>query len=190
MITGWILLAASTLGFLMLGIVLGLLLAERAHRRALMSVGHFAARMLYKALLRTFNARNVRRLEQVDMEHSALSMCEKMKRADPSAVEAARMLKDRLSEIFGDELSAVYFFGSRMRGSYTPWSDLDVVMFFRSTVSLTHARTQVRREVFRILLQHGLLIQPRLANDRALYAVDAELHPMIRRAVQTGIPIV
>ena len=186
---GWIFLAASTLACLVLGIGFGLLLADRASCRALVSLYHFTARMSCKAFLRTFDSRTLSVLEQVDTEYSRLGAREKMNLADLSALNAAGTLKDRLAQTFGEELSAVYFFGSRLRGGHTTGSDLDVVIFFRPTVSLTHARARVGREVLHILLQQGLLIQPRLADDRALSSIDAESNPVIRRAVQTGIPI-
>jgi len=189
MITGWIFLIASIPMFLVLGAVLGFLLADGTYRRGLTSLGYFATRVACKAFLRTINSRNVRMLEKVDIEHSVLSAYEKLKCVDPSALKVAGQFKDNLKKIYDEELVAVYFFGSRMRGNHKFWSDLDVAIFFRPTVSLSRARYQVRWEVFQILLQHGLLIQPRLASDQALYSVSAEVHPAIRRAVQTGIAI-
>jgi hypothetical protein len=183
----WIILGASALAFVTLGIGLGLLLADRASCSALISLFHFAARMSHKAFLRTFDSRVLRALEQVDTEYSSLANHEKIDLADPSALHAASLFTDRLAQIFGEELSAVYFFGSRLRGSHTAGSDVDVAIFFRPTVPLTRARARVGSEVLQVLLRHGLLIQPRLADDRALSCIDAESNPVIRRAVQTGI---
>lgn len=180
-------LAAGMSVVLMLGIVLGFLLADQVYRRAIMNLGHFAARMIGKAFLRTLSTSSTRILAQVDEEYSILSAAEKRKHADPSALQAVREFHERLKPIFGEELSASYFFGSRMRGSYMYWSDLDVVIFFGSGIPLAHARRHVWREAFYVLLRHGSLIQPRLVNDQTLDAMVAGSHPLIRRAIATGI---
>lgn len=189
MIVNGILLAASMAAFLMLGIVLGFMSVDLAYRRALMNLGHFARRMIGKAFVRTWSASHVCLLEQIDREYSRLGAAEKLRKADPCALQALQVFYTRLQQVFGAQELSLYFFGSRLRGSFTDWSDLDVVIFFDPAVPLLEARRRVWREVFHILLQHGLLIQPRLATGPAADTVAAASHPMIRRAIETGILI-
>jgi len=190
MIINWVFLTAGMAVFLALGIILGFLSADRSYHRALLNLINFARRMISKTFVRSLNRNISCALEQIDRQYSMLGATEKLKYADPSALQALHVFHHRLTRIYGAELLAIYFYGSRMRGSFVDGSDLDVVIFFDPAIPLLRARPRVWREVLAILLQYGLLIQPRLANGPVLDAATAPSHPFIHRAVRVGILIV
>ena len=177
-----------SLSLAVLGCVLGWMLADARYRRVCLILLHFAARTARKAFLHTIHPIDLRMLAKDEREFSVLSMPAKLKRAEPAALRAAGRFKDHLSRLYGERVLAVYMFGSRAGGAYTFWSDVDVVLFTTSS-RLPGLQRQVRWAVLQVMFQDGLFLQPRLADGLALESIETEAHPVIRHAVQTGIPV-
>jgi predicted nucleotidyltransferase len=79
---------------------------------------------------------------------------------DPDTASLAGKLKATLERRFGDELAAVYLFGSRARGEHRPDSDLDLAVVLRRP---EHALKAADRELLDVIypfeLESGLHIQ-------------------------------
>jgi hypothetical protein len=172
-----------------IGFMIGFVSRDFRYRRAATVLGHFIKRVIHKAIIRTVDTRIRNRLAEQDSSFARLSSQEKAHLVDARALKAVTQFKAMLSNCFDQEQFQLYVFGSRVRGDYTDWSDVDVLLIVESVLSRTEVRAASRRAVFHILWQQGMLIQPRLFASSELNLPDHAFGPLIKRALQTGILI-
>jgi antitoxin ChpS len=80
---------------------------------------------------------------------------------DDAAVTAAgRAFVSALRERYGDRLTGVYLFGSRARGDFRPFSDLDVAIVLAGGAEALSEEIALSDLAYDLLLETGAEIQP------------------------------
>ncbi len=91
-----------------------------------------------------------------------------MDRIDKQTEAALQDFKVRLRRRYGEHLKAVYLFGSRARGDFTPESDADVAVFLDGVSDPLQEQLDIIGESFPILLATGVNIQPWVFEEGSL----------------------
>lgn len=189
MIHSWFSVLIFSLLLASIGLMIGFISRDPDYRRAATVLGHFIRRVIRKAFIRTADASIRDRLAEQDSSFARLNKEEKAHLIDPLAIAAVTQFKALLGAHFDQEQFQLYVFGSRARGDYMVWSDVDVLLIMEPVISRTELLATVNRAAFRILLQHDLIIQPRLITRSELDLPNNAFSPLIKRALQTGILI-
>jgi predicted nucleotidyltransferase len=178
------------LASLILGLLFGFIFGTPDLSHALLVAIKVDARVMMKMAKRWLQAGVDVSLVQRDRDFAHLSKVERLELTDPQALKLALILKDRVQQHFGSQLKGVYLFGSRARGDYNPASDVDVLLL----VSVERSKLAAIQRVAalcanRLLLEHGLYVQPRIVE---VEAVTLAAHPqfiLVRTAINSGILI-
>lgn len=80
--------------------------------------------------------------------------------------EILQELKEGLAEIYGDQLKAVYLFGSYARGDeHPPDSDIDVMIVLQGKFDYTEVEKRSSAFIASLCLEHDVLISWVFASD-------------------------
>ena len=110
-----------------------------------------------------------------------------MDRIDQQTEVALRDFRERLRLRYGAHLKAVYLFGSRARGDFTPDSDADVAVFLDHISDPLQEQLDLIDDSYPILLSIGVNIQPWVFEEDSLTAPEhTEPHIWSRRSRGTG----
>ena len=78
-----------------------------------------------------------------------------------------RELKDGLTAIYGEQLSAVVLFGSYARGdAHPPDSDIDVMIVLKGEFNYREAQRRSIEYVASLCLEHDVVITRKFASDK------------------------
>ena len=173
-----------------IGLTLTQVLADKRHRTGICAAFNAFLRSRRKAW---FNVpRPAGESTPVAVTHQILrERCSSAKstNADPSALDVARDFKKSLSAQFGDQLAAVYLFGSRARGDHCRGSDVDVAVFLVQQSETPEAlERSMIHEACRLLYKHGLCIQPRVfCQDDLDCSIDQRYRLLVDAVIREGI---
>jgi antitoxin ChpS len=80
---------------------------------------------------------------------------------DAAVTRAVTALASALREHYGDRLKAIYLFGSRARGDFEPYSDVDVALILEGEVQRSLPETRYLSDLaYDLLLETGAEVQP------------------------------
>lgn len=101
-----------------------------------------------------------------------------------SADSAVDQLKQLLAAEFGDRLNSVWLFGSRARGDFGPWSDIDLAVILDGVETWSEASAQRQRVsagVARIALETETVPSLRMIPRRVFESDPSGLITAIKR---------
>ncbi len=80
------------------------------------------------------------------------------------------VLKQELSDLFGDQLEDIYLYGSQARGEAGPWSDIDVLIILREEFDYIDMIQRTSEIIGRLSLENDVVISRAFATDKQFKA--------------------
>jgi antitoxin ChpS len=79
---------------------------------------------------------------------------------DSAVAKAVNAYAAALKARYGDRLRGIYLFGSRARGDFSPYSDVDVAIIFDGPVDAASQTKTLSELAYDVFLETGAEIQP------------------------------
>lgn len=102
--------------------------------------------------------------------------------------EALETLKNKLRERFGDALSEVRVFGSRIRDEHTPESDIDVMILLDTPVDW-----RLEKEIHYLLadinLEHDIFLSARIFSTHEWQSSRFRITPLFKAIEREGVGV-
>jgi predicted nucleotidyltransferase len=101
-----------------------------------------------------------------DENFLSLSSEQQEKLIDQVALKIAEELKLRLEAKYKSRLKAVFMYGSRVRGDYCEYSDLDIALFFDFSIGdYDNIKQELLSYTMAFLMRYGIYIQMKIYDD-------------------------